>query len=267
MSAEIPERKASDPIEAMASALDEAGCLVVTDVLAQDTLDRIRSELAPYMDAASEGIEYQDPDSFYPGYTRRIVSIVERSPTARDVVAHPTSMALSDHHLGANCEHFRLHVTAALEVGPGARDQILHREEDPFDFFPVPRPNLVLASMWALSDFTVENGGTQLVPGSHRWESSRKAEPAEVARAAMPAGSVLYWLGGTLHGAGANLTKGDWRYGIILSYSAGWLRQEENQSLAITAKTAAQLSPELQQLVGRVPHGSLGIYDPRVNAP
>ena len=65
-------------------------------------------------------------------------------------------------------------MSAALEIGPGARDQILHREEDLFRFFPVPRPNLILASIWAISEFTPENGGTLLVPGSHRWDASRE---------------------------------------------------------------------------------------------
>ena len=27
--------------------------------------------------------------------------------------------------------------------------------------------------MWAMSDFTADNGGTQLVPGSHRWDADR----------------------------------------------------------------------------------------------
>ena len=48
----------------------------------------------------------------------------------------------------------------------------------------------------------------------------------------MPAGSVLFWLGGTLHGAGANISD-EWRYGVVLTYSAAWLRQEENQYLDV----------------------------------
>ena len=81
----------------------------------------------------------------------------------------------------------------------------------------------------------------------------------------MPAGSVLYWLGGTFHGAGAN-TSQDWRYGVILTYSLGWLRQEENQALDVPAALASTFSPELQSLVGRSMHGALGFFDPRVQA-
>jgi len=79
-----------------------------------------------------------------------------------------------------------------------------------------------------------------LVPGSHTWGKDRKQKDEEVLSAEMPAGSVLYWLGGTLHGAGANVSN-DWRYGVILSYSLGWLRQEENQYLDVTSEDVKKL--------------------------
>jgi ectoine hydroxylase-related dioxygenase (phytanoyl-CoA dioxygenase family) len=84
--------------------------------------------------------------------------------------------------------------------------------------------------MWAITDFRSDNGATLLVPGSHKWGKDREPKDEEIPSAEMSAGSVLYWLGGTLHGAGANVSN-DWRYGVILTYSLGWLRQEENQYL------------------------------------
>jgi ectoine hydroxylase-related dioxygenase (phytanoyl-CoA dioxygenase family) len=74
----------------------------------------------------------------------------------------------------------------------------------------------------------------------------------------------LVWLGGTLHGAGANVSK-DWRYGVILTYSLGWLRQEENQYLDVPAHIAKGLSPELRERIGYSMHRALGFYDPRVS--
>ena len=181
----------------------------------------------------------------------------------RDLILHPLSTALREHHLGAHCEQIQLHVTAGLEIGPGARRQILHREEDGFTFFPLPRPNLVLASMWAISDFRADNGGTLVVPGSHRWGIERPYDASEVVEAEMPAGSVLFWLGGTLHGAGANVSQ-DWRNGVILTYSLGWLRQEENQVLDVPRELATSLPEELQSLVGYRMHGPLGFFDPSI---
>jgi hypothetical protein len=260
--ATIPVRSADDRLEALAADLDRAGCLVITGAMSEAQIEALRSEMAPHLEAAK--VASDDPDDFYPGLTRRVTALVARSETARDLILDPVSDGLARHHLGGSCEHHQLHVTAALEIGPGARSQVLHREEDPFAFFPLPRPNLILASMWAISDFTADNGGTLLVPGSHRWPAERTARPEEIVSAEMPAGSVLYWLGGTLHGGGANVTDDEWRYGVILTYSLGWLRQEENQSLDVPDELVESLSPELQQLTGHTMHGSLGFADPRV---
>jgi ectoine hydroxylase-related dioxygenase (phytanoyl-CoA dioxygenase family) len=120
---------------------------------------------------------------------------------------------------------------------------------------------MVVASMWAISDFTELNGGTHLVPGSHRWPADRTARDDEVAIAEMPAGSVLMWMGGTLHGAGANRSVDDWRSGIFLSYSLGWLRQEENQYLDVPLHVARTLPKQVRDLVGYKMHLALGYTD------
>ena len=83
----------------------------------------------------------------------------------------------------------------------------------------------------------------------------------------MPAGSVLFWLGGTLHGAGANVTEADWRYGIVLTYTLGWLRQEENQHLSMPLADALALPDDVRAMLGfdmDYGDGGLGFYDPSV---
>ena len=259
----VPQLSARDPIETLTEALEGAGCLVLTDMGDPGLREAVVEELAPHM-AATPVSSVDDPAEFYPGNTRRVTALVARSEAVGRMVTDPKALSLCDHFLGPNSEFgYQLHVTAALEVGPGARSQVLHREEDTFTFFAPPRPNLVLASMWAITDFRAENGGTLLVPGSHRWEADRSPEPDEIATAEMPAGSVLFWLGGTLHGAGAN-TSDDWRYGIILTYSLGWLRQEENQYLDVPPHVAERLPAKLRALVGYEMHRALGFHDPRI---
>ena len=262
MSPVIPECGRDEDPDAMYAALDEAGCLVVHDMAGPGEISAVKAELDGHMASAPAGED--DPDDFYPGLTHRVVALMHRSPTMRDLMMHPTVEHLGDRHLLANCNKWQLNVSAALEVGPGARDQVLHREENLFPYFPLPRPNLILATMWAMSDFTEDNGGTQLVPGSHRWGADRTATPDEIVRAEMPAGSVLFWLGGTLHGAGANVTENDWRYGVVLTYTLGWLRQEENQHVSIPlADVRAMPEPVRSRLGFAMDYGGgLGFYDP-----
>ena len=241
----------------VAEALDEAGCVVVTGLLDETGGNAVSAELAPYMESV-QVVEEDDPTRFYPARTRRTSALVARSATVGKLVLDDCTLGLCDHFLTPNGEFgYQLHVSAALDVGPGARRQVLHREHDSFTFFPPPRPNMIVASMWAITDFRADNGATLVVPGSHKWSEEREATEDEIVAAEMPAGSVLYWLGGTLHGAGANISR-DWRYGVILTYSLGWLRQEENQYLNVPPEVARNLPPKLRDIIGYKMYRALG---------
>jgi ectoine hydroxylase-related dioxygenase (phytanoyl-CoA dioxygenase family) len=266
--ASIPILSAHAPANDVVACLDRSGCVVVRDVVDLATREKLQRELAPHLETSDAGNRLNKVyeasggnGSFYPGNTTRITSLVAKSETFRSFVMHPLMLSACDAILKPNCASYQVHATAGLVVGPGATVQVLHREEDGFQFFKVPRPNMVLASMWAVNDFTEANGGTHLVPGSHRWEDGRVARDDEVAAAEMPAGSVLLWMGGTLHGAGANRTQNEWRYGVFLSYSLGWLRQEENQYLDTPPEVARTFPKALRRMVGYGMHASLGYTD------
>lgn len=260
----IPKFKANEPVSEITQALEISGCVVVTDVMSDETRQSIKDDMQAHLDAAKI-IEDDDPNEFYPGNTRRVTGLVARSPAITcELLNHPISKSVCETHLLPNSEFgYQLHVSAVLEVGPGARGQTLHREEDSFTFFPLPRPNMIVASMWAVSDFRKDNGATLLVPGSHKWAEDRVPEEDEIVNAEMPAGSVLYWMGGLLHGAGEN-TSSDWRYGVILTYSLGWLRQEENQYLNVPRERLKQLTPEEKRTVGFDMYRALGLFDPSI---
>jgi ectoine hydroxylase-related dioxygenase (phytanoyl-CoA dioxygenase family) len=265
--ASIPVLTSSDSQEAVAAALRRDGCVVVTGVIDEALRRTVADELAPYLQRADENAAtdrtskyFIDTAGFYSGHTKRITALLGKSQAAGRLALHPAVLGACDVVLKPNCAQYHLHVGSALVVGPGATTQVLHREDDLFPFFKLPRPNLVLASMWAITDFTAANGATNLVPGSHLWPEGRKALPGEVASGEMAAGSVLMWMGGTLHGAGAN-TSDRWRFGVFLSYSLGWLRQEENQYLDVPPSLARTLPKELRDLVGYKMHQGLGFAE------
>ena len=188
----IPSMAAgTDPAE-IAGALDEAGCVVVTGLLNEERREQVRTELAPFM-AETRVLNEDDPKEFYPAKTRRMSALVTHSDAVGELVLDSHAQDLCDRFLLPNAEFgHQLHVSAALEVGPGARRQVLHREHDTFSYFPDPKPNIIVASMWAITDFRADNGATLVVPGSHRWDADRVAREEEVLAAEMPAGSVLF---------------------------------------------------------------------------
>jgi ectoine hydroxylase-related dioxygenase (phytanoyl-CoA dioxygenase family) len=258
----IPVFTATDSLTDMSSALKGEGCLVIKGITDADIRESLVAELDAYLQKAVVATDV-DAEDFYPGSTKRVTALIARSESCRELVMHPTLHHVVGGLLLPNCERYQLHVATALVVGPGARKQVLHREDDVYTFFKVPRPDAIVASMWAMTDFTCANGATQIVPGSHRWEAGRVASSDEILQAEMSTGDVLLWHGGTLHGAGANISN-EWRYGVFLSFSLGWLRQEENQYLDVPPAIAATLSKELRDLVGYKMHDGLGFYDPTV---
>jgi len=104
--------------------------------------------------------------------------------------------------------------------------------------------------MWAVTDFTADNGATRVVPGSHtRDRAPRLGEDTPSTAAEMKRGSVLVYNGSLWHGGGANAT-GARRIGVAMNYCAGWVRQQENQQLGIPLDVARGFSPRLRKLCG-----------------
>jgi ectoine hydroxylase-related dioxygenase (phytanoyl-CoA dioxygenase family) len=112
-----------------------------------------------------------------------------------------------------------------------------------------------------LTDFTDANGATRLVPGSHKKTNPEYGGKYETIAAEMPKGSVLIWEGSLWHGGGANRADKR-RTGIAMNYCAGFIRQQENQQLGLSAELVKSFSPRLQELVGYgVYQGLIGHID------
>ena len=157
-----------------------------------------------------------------------------------------------------------LTITVSLNLGPGQGRQILHADDG---IYPVKRPHAAMdvQALWALTDFTEENGATHLVPGSHRLDRMpNPGEQADTIRAVMPKGSVLVYHGSVWHCGGANRTRDERRIGAALQYCAGYLRPQENYFLMIPPEQVAEYPERLQRLLGYgLYRGLLGHIDER----
>jgi ectoine hydroxylase-related dioxygenase (phytanoyl-CoA dioxygenase family) len=233
-----PDAPAAD----LAASLDEHGYALVEGVLdPADTAGRL---------AALDGLFATTPtgrNSFEGYHTQRIYAVFAKTRAFDDLAVHPLLLAALDHALGP---HYQFSAPVALQIGPGEAAQVLHRDEDVYPLTK-PHPPVVVNSMWALTDFTEDNGATRLIPGSHRWPEDRRpvTEGSEAVTVTMPAGSLLIYLGGLWHGGGAN-TSDRPRPGLLLEYVVSWLRPQETHLVAVPPDVVRTLPERLQELLG-----------------
>jgi phytanoyl-CoA hydroxylase len=113
---------------------------------------------------------------------------------------------------------------------PTARGQALHQD----NLFLQAHPETCIAAWIAVDDCDADNGGLQVVPGSHRYDlvCPGEADTAEsftnaaitlpegmtAVQTEMRAGDVLFFHGSTAHGSGPNRTTERFRRSLIFHY-------------------------------------------------
>ena len=175
-----------DP-DAVATALSHAGAAVVTDVADKGIVEACAAEMRDEFDRRGR---LQEND--FNGYrTLRISSVLGYAPSTAALIGHPLVLAVADAILKAHYISYRIGSTTGIEIHPGERDQELHTDDS---IYPVRIPGMEfqIGVMWALTDFTRENGATRLVLGSHRVNDYSGPDPAA---AVMPAGSLAFYMG------------------------------------------------------------------------
>ena len=231
-------------IETILEILDEDAGLIIDNFLSDQNLKSIKNDLKPYLNVTRNG-----QDEFTGFETKRVGALMARSKTCQDLALDPLINQMAESFLGPHCESYQLHFTSAIQIGPGESSQILHRDRGVWGGYIPRKIETQFSTVWAINDFTKENGATQVVPGSHKWHKDREPLPEEIAYAEMKAGSVFIYTGSVLHGGGTNVTEQP-RLGVFLHYAPSWLRQEENQYLSCPPEVAKNFSPELRSLIG-----------------
>jgi len=223
---------------AIHAALDADGAVVIEDFLAPETLNAINMDFGRIVAGLQPGLRHATSEyatAFYGDLTVRFDGLPDKSDAFLDVMQHPVLLEAADHYLLPHCLDYLLNTGQLIEIRPGETAQRIHRDEDAWRFGPLiaegPRAHLQVEALIALSEFTAENGATQVVPGSHQWPTDREPQPDEIFQTEMPAGSAVLYLGSTLHGGGANRTADTARRGMFCGYVVGWLRTEENMFL------------------------------------
>jgi ectoine hydroxylase-related dioxygenase (phytanoyl-CoA dioxygenase family) len=227
-------------VDALLRAVRDDGYVIIPELLPREVMAGIASEARPFLQ--------HDGRNEFEGYrTRRIYSVIEKTLALNPLVEHPLILALLDRLFMPN---YLLSQLQVIDVLPGEVRQPLHHDDG---FYPIPRPRppIGAATIWAVDDFTSENGATLLVPKSHLWGdvASADVDTSALVPAVMPSGSVLFFVGTLWHGAGPNDSAAP-RMAATAQYCEPWARQQENYSLAISRERAKRCSATIQGLLG-----------------
>ncbi len=265
------ERLEADASHAeLIQVLERDGVVIVEDALAGEQIDGLNADLDDLIAVTAPGApnhaDFMQP--FYGFETIRIDGLPGKSATYVDVLQHERLLAVADHDLQPHCVHYLLNTAQLIQIGPGETAQDLHRDDQawmnhPRHAHPEPftQPQLEVEVIYALSDFTTNNGGTRVVPGSHRWPLDRQPQEQEIVSAQMSRGSAVYYLGSTMHGGGANTTTDQSRRGLFTGLVVGWLRTEENFFLSTPIESVRRMPERVQSLLGYDNYLGIGVVN------
>lgn len=230
------------------------GYSIIENFLTSADLDAVRAGLAPHLD------RHNGRNNFEGHKTERVYTLVARAAIFERIAEDARVLALLDRLLQPG---YLLTASQAIGIQPGETPQPIHYD-DQFYRIPRPRPAISVSTIVAVDPFTAENGGTELLPGSHRWSDAqiagiydghdadapvREELQAQLQPTQMPAGASVVFLGTLLHRGGANRSEAP-RLAFSNQYCEPWARTQENYFLAIPAARVRAMSPRIQQLLG-----------------
>ena len=241
-------------VQARLEELDGQGYTLIREFLSAAVLRRVREGLAPYLDT------HTGRNAFEGLRTERVYTLVGRGRMFEEIAEDERVLAILD---GLLRPGYLLTASQAICIHPGEAAQPIHHDDS---FYPVPRPrpSYSYSTIVAVDDFTAENGGTEVIPGSHRWSDAQiqghddgrrqdRAMPASLesrlVQMVVPAGTCILFHGTLMHRGGANRSAAP-RLAFSNQYCEPWARTQENFFLGVPRERAARMSPRLQVLLG-----------------
>ncbi len=247
-----PQVPAED-VDRCMEEIERDGYVIIENLISPELVAEIKEDLIPRF-------SYDSGRNNFEGFkTQRLYAFFEKSLICNPLVEHPLILGCLDRIFEPN---YLLSQLQAINILPGEEQQPLHHD-DLFYRVPRPRPALGAATIWAIDEFTQQNGATVVIPGSHLWDDRQPTEDdlKNLEPVVMPAGSVVLFLGTLWHAGGANRSDAA-RLCVSAQYCAPWCRTQENYSLSLSRETVKKCSEHIQRMLGYSIHAPfMGFVD------
>jgi len=253
------------------------GYCIVKDALSPEQVKTISSRL---IDQAEAEKMAKVARLNHEGATQMVYNLLPKGQVFRDIISLESSTCqqavlierLVEKMLGKD---YYLGTAHGSIVHQGGGLQPLHQDQGsvPMPHSEYPASCLII---WTLSEFGLEEGGTYVVPGSHRDSTGKnRVRPgkdfARIARGNLlaltaPAGCCVLTDSRLLHSGGMRTASGT-RLALRILYTRGYMRQQENQFLSVPDHILDSVSPKLRNLMGYKAYGSFGMVNGNARDP
>lgn len=261
----------TDDLELAKSHLDDYGVAIIKDVLSSESVNKIKERLEEQFygeEKYNVGSKSRGDEGFgqevkeEEKVSRLVWNLINKGDCFLQFIDHPKILPLIQHAIG---EKVILCSMGAHMNGSNNQRMPLHQDQWPL----VPHPmnfDFMANSMVLISDNSPENGGTRLIPGSHKWPlidykiANSEEVQNNVQSITAPAGSAIVWSGRVWHGNGLNRS-GEIRSNISTAYFQPWVRPQENHTYSVRKEVLEKLTEKQKHILGFSSFGTLGGHD------
>jgi ectoine hydroxylase-related dioxygenase (phytanoyl-CoA dioxygenase family) len=244
----VLQRSADDPTSKCLEEILELGYSVVPGVYTA-------AELSSWRERIDEVYSRQEST-----FGRNTLEAMQDADVARALLLYDDeflSMAIDPRILPVLTkilgEWFILHLQNGIINRPGeAHHQRLWHRDLPYQNFTISRP-LAVSVLIVIDDFSVETGGTEVLPASHRSEflASEPYIDAHMVAVTAPSGSALVFDSMLFHRAGLNRAR-TVRRAVNHVYTTPLIKQQYDfpRSLDRKGRDADSFSPQIARILG-----------------
>ncbi|MFP6719975.1 MAG: phytanoyl-CoA dioxygenase family protein [Candidatus Poribacteria bacterium] len=231
--------------EELFAHLDKHGYVVLKGVLTVNQVGALRERSIELIKKERE----LGAQLYLDNRSQRVWNLVNKGKIFADMIQHPSVLEFQEYLLGNNCTLSSFTVNL---IGPGSPVSGLHIDY-PLSNLPTPHPSFALCanSVYLLDDFSLENGATRLIPGSHKrgYGPSPGEMYDDVIQVTGKKGDIIIVHGHIWHSSGENHTDRD-RVALLGFFCRSFMKPQQDHLKLIATDIIEEASPTLKRLLG-----------------